>query len=195
MQAERLVRSTRKSRSTPKTEALSRFGLSLTNCGPYLFAIYSGLHRSSSTIASLLLKTGQRTKGRTPSSSGPTLVACVYYQSSPSIEVKRAPSSRKGGQDDEYQSEDHDFGRIAEDQAGQLLRRTGACGCQCVLCPGRRHEIERRDRVWMLVASIGGASYHSEVLRVIAVGGLIVTKGAVGPEHNGSIDRYTFRKT
>jgi hypothetical protein len=61
-----------------------------------------------------------------------------------------------------------------------LLRRTGAWGFQCVLCPGRRHEIERRDRVWMLVASIGGASYHSAVLRVAGFGGLIVTKGALG---------------
>ena len=40
----------------------------------------------------------------------------------------------------------------------------------------------------MLVASIGGASHHSEVLRVIAFGGLIVTKevgrnvGGRGPE-------------
>jgi uncharacterized DUF497 family protein len=42
--------------------------------------------------------------------------------------------------------------------------------------------------MWMLVASIGGASHHSEVLRVIAFGGLIVTKevgrnvGGRGPE-------------
>jgi ArsR family transcriptional regulator len=88
---------------------------------------------------------------------------------SPVVSVHRgeaAPISHKGAQGDDYQSDDHDFGRIAEDTAGQLLRRTGACGCQCVLCPGRRHEIERRDRVWMLVTNVGGASYHSEVLRV-----------------------------
>lgn len=82
--------------------------------------------------------------------------------------MKRAPASHNGGQDDEYQSEDHDFGRITEDTAGQLLRRTGARGCQCVLCPGRRHEIERRDRVWMLITNIG-ASDHDEMLRVTAV--------------------------
>jgi hypothetical protein len=99
------------------------------------------------------------------------------------MEVKRAPSSRKGRQDDEYQSEDHDFGRIAQDTAGQLLRRTGAWGCQCVLCPGRRHEIERRDRVWMLVASIGVASYHRAVLRLVGFGGLIVTGIVVGDKN------------
>jgi hypothetical protein len=66
----------------------------------------------------------------------------------------------------EYQSDDCKFGRIAEDTAGELLRRTGTGGCQCVLCRGRRREIERRHRVWMLLTNIGHASYHSQVLRV-----------------------------
>jgi hypothetical protein len=66
-----------------------------------------------------------------------------------------------------------------EDAAEQLLRRTGACWCQCVLRPGRRSEIDRQDRVRMLVTNVGGASYHSEVLRVIAVGGLQI--GGRGP--------------
>ena len=52
-----------------------------------------------------------------------------------------------------------------------------------MLCPGRRHEIERRDRVWMLVASIGGASYHRAVLRLVGFGGLIVTGIVVGDKN------------
>lgn len=79
--------------------------------------------------------------------------------------MKRGPRARTRRTGHEFQSDDHEFGPIAEDTAGQLLRRTGASGCQCVLCPGRRGEIERRDGVRMFV-SIAAASYHDAMLRV-----------------------------
>jgi hypothetical protein len=123
------------------------------------------LHRSSSAIAPLVLKTGDSKKGRTTPDAFEAPLGCVHHQSSPSIELNAScgPHKEKGH---EYQSDDHEFGPIGEDTAGQLLRRTGACGCQCVLRPGRRGEIKRRDRVRMLVTKNRGASYHDEVLRV-----------------------------
>jgi hypothetical protein len=85
-----------------------------------------------------------------------------------------------GGQEDEYQSDDHDFGRNAGDTTGQLLRRTAAGRRQCVLCAGRHGEIEWRDRVRMLVTNTGAASGDNEVLRVAAFNGQIATVRA-GP--------------
>lgn len=176
MWAERPFRNPLKSRSTPQTAGLSRFGRKSSELRPLPVRCLLFLHRSSSTIAWLVVKTGDRRKGRTTLTSVRPPTRCVHHQSSPSIEMKRGPRARTRRTGHEFQTEDHEFGPIAEDAAGQLLRRTGACGCQCVLCPGRRSEIDRRDRVRMLVTNIAAASYHDALLRVNAGNGLIAAE-------------------
>jgi hypothetical protein len=94
----------------------------------------------------------------------------------------------QGGRGHEYQPDDYEFERIAEDTAEQLLRRTAACGCQWVLCTGRRGEIKRRDGVWLLVTSIAGASDPDKVLRLSAVNGLIISMGLGIDSHRRKSD-------
>lgn len=67
----------------------------------------------------------------------------------------------------EYQSDDHEFGGTVEDTAGQLLRRTGACWCQCVLRPGRRCEVDGRERMRLRLRSDSEDDAQDTVLRLI----------------------------